>query len=415
MLPNGPRMAIKRAVHKFGKLPILVLAFLVSAHLGIASQTVNARAAEIHEYLQKAAAYLQANNLDSAAKEFDAVLALDPSNAEAFANLGVIAFFRHDYQNAAQYLRKALAIEPSLVKTEALLGICERRLGDPSAQKLLEKSFPRLKDKSLGVQAGLELVNIYYQQGDLDGAASVMRSLVDLDPDNVEILYMAQRTYFQLADETLNKFAILAPASARMQQVIAERLINEGDLKNATEHYKKALEMNPRLPGVRYELAQAMLQSAPSDPAVQAEARAQLETAAKMEGDNAKIECALARIAMRQSDADSANEHYTRAFALNPHEVDADIGLARMLASSGKPREAMKYLRTAIESDPLNGEAHYRLAAVCRSLQMTDEASREIRLFQEIKQTKAQIRELYRQMNKRPQLDEENQTSEIPQ
>jgi predicted Zn-dependent protease len=98
---------------------------------------------------------------------------------------------------------------------------------------------------------------------------------------------------------------------------------------------------------------------------------------------------------------------------MNPHEVDADVGLARTLMSSDKPREAIKYLRMAIESDPLNSEAHYRLASAYRSLQMTDEASKEIRLFQEIKQTKAQIRELYQQMNKRSRLDEEP-ASDIP-
>ena len=113
----------------------------------------------------------------------------------------------------------------------------------------MEKSFPKLKDKSLQIQAGMELANLYYQQGSLDRTAAMMRSLVDLDPDNVEILYMAQRVYSDLADDTLNKLAILAPGSARMQQVIAERLINEGDLKGATEHYRKGAGDRPAAAG----------------------------------------------------------------------------------------------------------------------------------------------------------------------
>jgi Flp pilus assembly protein TadD len=72
-----------------------------------------------------------------------------------------------------------------------------------------------------------------------------------------------------------------------------------------------------------------------------------------------------------------------------------------------KPEEALKYLRMAVQSDPLNGEAHYRLASVCRRLQLKDEAEKELRLFQEIKQTKERVKELYRQMNKKtkPQDD----------
>lgn len=372
-----------------------------------AAQTGTTRTAGIHDHLRKAAECLKANDSDSAVKEFEAVLALDPKNAEAYANLGVIAFFRRDYKDAAEYLRKALAIDPALVKTEALLGICERRLGDPSAQALLEKSFTRLKDKKLQIQAGMELANIYDQQGNLDRTASVMRSLVDLDPDNVEILYMAQRVYSDLADETLNKLAIIAPGSARMQQTIAERLVNAGDLKGATEHYRKALELDPRLPGVHYELAEAILESSPSDPQTQAAAEKELEAAVKSDGDSASTECVLARIAARRSDMDGAYAHYDRAFALNPGEVEAQIGLGRLLATRDKPQEAAKYLRMAVQADPLNGEAHYRLATVLRTLDLKDESAKEFWLFREIKQTKQNLKELYRQMNKKPPEREE--------
>src|SRR5208283_3296064 len=148
----------------------------------------------------------------------------------------------------------------------------------------------------LRIQVGVELAGLYDREGDLDAAAAVMRSLVELDPENVDILYAAQRAYSELADDTLNKLAIVGPQSARMQQVIAERLINEGDLKGATEHYRKALEISPHLPGVRFELAEAVLESAPDDPQAQAEAEKDLETAVKTDGDSAKAECLFARI-----------------------------------------------------------------------------------------------------------------------
>src|SRR5580693_6011399 len=245
----------------------------------MAAQTTTSEAAEIHDHLRKAAEYLKAKDPDSAVKEFDAVLVLDPKNAEAYANLGVVAFFRHDYQNASQSLRKAVAIDPSLVKSQALLGICARRLGDPSARVLLEKSFSKLKDKSLRLQVGLELASLCDQQGDTGATASVMRSLVDLDPDNVDVLFTAQRVYTELADDTLNKLAVLAPGSARMQQIIAQHLINQGDLKGAIDHYRKALQIDPRASGVHYELGEAILESARSDAAAQAEAQRELESA----------------------------------------------------------------------------------------------------------------------------------------
>ena len=81
------------------------------------------------------------------------------------------------------------------------------------------------------------------------------------------------------------------------------------------------------------------------------------------------------------------------------------MGLARVLMAKGKPQEAIKYLRTAVSADPLNGEAHYRLGSALHMLQMTDEAQKELKLFDEIKKTKDQVKLLYRQMNREPKLD----------
>ena len=122
----------------------------------------------------------------------------------------------------------------------------------------------------------------------------------------------------------------------------------------------------------------------------------------KFDGDSARTECVFGKIASRRSDLDGAYAHYSRAFALNPGDAEAQIGLGRVLATMGKPQEAAKYLRMAVQSDPLNDEAHYRLASVCKRLQLKDEAEKELRLFREIKQAKERLGELYWQMNKKP-------------
>ncbi|HMJ23654.1 MAG TPA: tetratricopeptide repeat protein, partial [Terriglobales bacterium] len=222
------------------------------------AQTAVSKASQIRAHRQQAQAALKRKDVEAAATEFRAVLALDPQDAEAHINLGVIAFSQSDCRTASQHLRKALAVQPSITQAQALLGICEKRLGNRSAQTLLEVSFSKLTDPQLRTQVGMELVGLYYQQGASERAVPVVQRLVDLNPDDVDILYMAQRLYGELAEDTLNKLAVLAPSSARMQQVIAQRLVNAGDLKGAIEHYKNALDINPRLPGVHYELAQAI-------------------------------------------------------------------------------------------------------------------------------------------------------------
>lgn len=366
------------------------------------AQTGASRGAQIRDHFRKAAEDLNANDPESAVKEYDAILALDPKNGEALTNRGALEFLRGDCVSASKDFRGALAVAPSLIKATAMLGICEKRLGNGSAQALLENAYAKLKEKHLRTQVGTELTAIYFQQGDLERAAIVVQSLVDINPDDPNILYMAQLVYTELAEETLNKLTIIAPGSARMQQVIAEHLVNAGDLKGAVEHYQRCLELNPKVPGVRYELAEAILESAPYDPASQAQAQSELSDAVSVEGDNAQIECELGRIDLLQGDSQSAYMHYTRALAFNPKEVEAQLGLGHVLLSLGKNEEAVKYLRMAVETDPLNGEAHYRLGTVYRRLHMNDEAAKEMKLFQEIKKTNDQVRLLYRQMNMRP-------------
>jgi tetratricopeptide (TPR) repeat protein len=410
---TAPAVAANRMGRPCGRALLLLLTLLASTLAVIAAPTEAPRTTEIHEHLRKAAQYLRANDPKSAVKEFNAVLALDPNNAEAYANLGVIAFLQRDDRTASQYLRKALAIDPSLAKTQALLGICEKRLGDPSARALLEKSFQKLQDKPLRQMVGMELAVLYEQEGEIDRAVAVMQKLVGLNPDDVEVLYMAQRLYQELAEDTLNKLAVLAPGSARMQQVIAERLINDGELRGATEHYRKALEIDPRIPGVHYELAQAILESAPNDPATQAEAGKELAAAVAADGNSAKVQCEFGRIALLKSDLDQAYQRYQDALRLNPGDTEAQLGLGRVLMTMEKPQEAKKYLEMAVQSDPLNAAAHYRLSQVYKRLQMTSQAQKEATLFQEIKKAKEQVTQLYRQMNRRPsQPADETQESD---
>jgi len=102
---------------------LLLTSLTVLFFVGLtAAQSASSHSPEVREHLHKAAEYLKAKDPNAAVTEFNAVLALDPKNSEAYANLGVIAFFQGDYQRASQNLRKALAINPTLLKTQALLG-----------------------------------------------------------------------------------------------------------------------------------------------------------------------------------------------------------------------------------------------------------------------------------------------------
>jgi tetratricopeptide (TPR) repeat protein len=379
-----------------------------SAQTGVPSQQLT------HE-LQQAQMALKAKDESEAAAHFRAALKLDPLNVEANANLGVMAFFHVDCPNAEPSFRNALKAAPTLTKVRALLAVCEKKLGEPGAQADLADAFDRLTEPRLRTQVGGELADLYYQQGDLGQAASVLSTLSTINPDNVDILFFEQRVYSELADSALNKLAVLAPDSARMQQLIAERLINEGDLKGAIDHYRKALQIDPRLAGMHLELAESLMEGSPNNAATQREATAELSSAISVDGDSAKIECELGRIALLQLDLSKALSHYQRAYQLNPENAQAEMGMADVLRAQDKPEEAVKYLRMAVDSDPLNAKAHYKLSEVDMQLHLENEQRKQLKLFEDIRTSQEKIQLLHQQMEPEAPKSNDKNSSKVPQ
>jgi tetratricopeptide (TPR) repeat protein len=356
---------------------------------------------ELTKNLERGEQALKANDQTAAAEQFRAALKIDPANVEANANLGAIAFFHGDCAGAIRNLRSALAVSPSLENAQGLIAMCEKRTGEPAARTDLESAFAKLKDPKLRVQVGVDLADLYYQNGDVDQTLPVVHELVELAPDNADILFFAQRIYSEMADDTMNKLALLAPDSARMQQLIAERLINAGDLKGAIDHYRKALAADPRLPGMHFELAEALLESS-NQAEERAEALKELDEALSSEGDNSRIECAYGRIAALQDKLDEALMHYQRAYKMDPNSGEAQFGLGKTLADQNKLDEALKFLRMAVQTDPMSASAHYRLALVCRDLHLDEEAQKELKLFQDVRQAKDHLAQVYGEMTRRP-------------
>lgn len=322
-------------------------------------------------------------------------------SVDAQLRLGTQELMHGDCADAQKDLRAVLAARPSLIQAEGLLGMCEKRLGEPQAQAHLEHAFAKLTDPKLKTEVGVELADYYYQRGELDHALPVVRSLVALNPDNIDILFFAQNVYQEMADNTLNKLALLAPESPRMQQVVAEHLVNAGDLKGAVEHYRQALKMDPYLPGAHFELAEAILEASPNDAAAQAEAEQQLQEALRVDGESARIECEMGRDAFLQSQLDVALAHYRRAHALVPGDVEALMGIARILMREQKPAEALPLLKQAIDNDPLNGEAHYRYSRALQALGHTDAAHEQIQIYETIQRSRQRVIQVYQEMNRR--------------
>jgi Flp pilus assembly protein TadD len=84
----------------------------------------------VDEVLAEAVSSQRDGKVTGAVDLFHAVLALQPSNAIANHQLGVIAFARGDVDSSVDFLRRAVAIDPSDSEFQNDLGVVLNALGD---------------------------------------------------------------------------------------------------------------------------------------------------------------------------------------------------------------------------------------------------------------------------------------------
>lgn len=342
---------------------------------------------QVRSHYEQAQSDLKANRPEDAAREFQAILKLEPNNAAVRANLGLIAFTQAKYQEAADNFRLALKIHPLMRNAQALLGLSEMHLGATSeAQHWLEEAFSHIEDTNLRIQAGTALVQLDYEMGKLDEALSATSTLVKLAPQNPDVLYMMYRLHSTFAANALATLAKVGPDSARLHEVLAESHASDNDFSGAISEYERALELDPKLPGLHFELGQAILRNG-VDEASQQKAERQFVLALAENPYDPHSEFELGEIGFMRSNLPAALQHYSRAVQLQPELVDAQIALGKILNQMHQPQEAVKHLLAAIQLDPGNSSAHYQLSQSYRSLNQRDDASREMKTFMELRKS----------------------------
>jgi cytochrome c-type biogenesis protein CcmH/NrfG len=388
------------------KIFLVILVFFLGP-IGGKSQQVSTRQ-QIAFHAQRAQQFLRANQPEQAIPEFRAIIALDPNNIDALGNLGVLLYFKGDYAQAVPELQGALKLNPSLGKIQALLGMAQRRTGDLDGSLAnLEQVFPKLAEKDIQIEVGMELVELYSGQQQLAKAARVLDLLRDKYPTDVGVLYTSYRIYSDLAGESMLSLSLVAPHSAQMYQVMAHELARQGQMESAIRNYREALKINPDLPGLHFELAEALNTS--DTQTGKEEAKKEYEAALSVNNLDEKSECRLGTIAYQAGDLKGSFSHYSRAVQLQPDDPEADLGLARDLMQMKETQKALALLEHAVHIDPTNAEAHFRLATIYREEGRAADAQRELEQYQKFRSMKEKLKKIYQEMRVQPTRPEPEQ------
>jgi tetratricopeptide (TPR) repeat protein len=321
-------------------------------------------------------------------------VAVQPDNLDAQANLGVLLYFQARYSEALEHLRKAIQINPNRAKIQGLLGLCEYQLGQLDAARTdLSAALENLPDPKFRKEVGLTLIEVETAQQDLTAAAATIGKLRDQAPADPEILYAAYRLHNDLAGEALLSLSLAAPQSGQMQQAIAHELERIRDLPGAIAAFRRAIAVDPNLPGIHFELAEALHGS--DSQADRAEAEHEYTIALEKNPHEVQAAVRLGDMQADRGDIESATKLYERVLSQQPKNADAALGLARVYSEKNENEKALPLLQQVLIEDPTNMLAHFRLSALYRKMHRPDDAKRELAEYQKYKEIKEGLRQVY--------------------
>ena len=133
-----------------------------------------------------------------------------------------------------------------------------------------------------------------------------------------------------------------------------------GNTAGARLQYQKALEVDPKLPGIHFELGELLGIS--YDAKTKAAAESEYQAAIAENPMDEKAECRLGDLSSHKGDSARAIEHYNATIRLQPDDAEANFGLAKTLIAMNQQAKALPLLERAVQLEPTNAAAHFRLS-----------------------------------------------------
>jgi cytochrome c-type biogenesis protein CcmH/NrfG len=194
--------------------------------------------------------------------------------------------------------------------------------------------------------------------------------------------------------------SLAAPDSAQMHQLLAHEDTRQGNTTAAIAQYRKAIAIDPHLPGVHFELAELLHTS--TDESVKKEAEQEYRATLQENPQNEKSILRLAEIDGQKGNTEQSYQEYTKAVELNPGDADAKLGLAKTLIAMNQSDKALALLEQTVQLEPTNATAHYRLATLYRKMGRVNDSKREMDLYKKFKEMKEKLQALYKELQVQP-------------
>jgi tetratricopeptide (TPR) repeat protein len=196
---------------------------------------------ELRAHYEKAQSAVREGRYEESENEYLAVLKLDPSLAEARANLGIVYYLDSKYPQAARTLKEALKLRPNLTRARLYLGLSQFPSGEyRSSVDSLQEALSGGLDPPFQKLARANLARDYLALDQTEKAIAILKALVEQYPQDTDLLYTLGKSYLRLSAAAAEKLT-RAGDTARLHEMLAENFVNQGKFKEAIDEYLTAL------------------------------------------------------------------------------------------------------------------------------------------------------------------------------
>ncbi|HEX6494399.1 MAG TPA: tetratricopeptide repeat protein [Acidobacteriaceae bacterium] len=350
---------------------------------------VVARGQTTEELAQRGRAALEAGQYAEAEQAYGALVRQEPNIAEMHVTLGMVYFKEGKFDLSIKELRRALELNPQLPRVDSLLAMALSERGEyREAVPGLEKGFHQTADKELRRMCGLRLERAYTSLHSDTKAVQTALDLRQLYPDDPEVLYYSSKVFGNSAFLTAQKLFEVAPQSMWGLMAAGEAHESQGDTDAAVRDYEAVLKKDPARPNVHFRIGRTLLVRAEgkSDEADVMRAADEFRAELGIDPANANAAYELGELYRKQGDAAAGRKYFEQAVASYPSFEEAHVGLAATLVTLSELAPAQEHLQKAVELNPEDSVAWYRLAQVDRKLGKSDEQQKALAQFAHLRQ-----------------------------
>ena len=352
-------------------IPLLVVMVCLSGNISAQSTGQTVRHHKVVEQdssfppeLTQAESAIEKHDYVSAEPLLKKVVTADPSNFQAWFDLGFVYNAQGNASDSIAAYRKSVAAKPDVFESNLNLGLMLAKTGQPNAEQFLRAATTLTPTASVDeghARAWLSLAHVL-ENSKPDEAINAYKQAASLDPKDPEPhlsagLLLEKENRFADAEQEYKQSLALDPSSYDALTATANLYLREQRIVDGEHVLDKIIAIHPEDVSTRLQLGRTLLILEKYDAAI-----ADLLIAQKLAPGNPLVENDLCDLYLRSKKYDQAEALYRLRLAAHPDDAQLHEYLGIVLLKQRKFPEAQEELLTAVKLKPDFGEAYGDLA-----------------------------------------------------